>query len=506
MIFAGLDIGTSAAKFSIYRDDGLVLAEASEGYPQSAERNRRSANVIWAAAITVMRTALSRLPDVCQVTAMAVSAFGETVVPLGTDGSVLDDSFIGGSFDGDDELQEIASVIPFPVIRNITGLMPQPRFPLVKLRWYKKRPSHFGQISRFAMIEDFIIYRLTGKLAISDSSAARTMAYDRKNRCWSQVLLDAAEVRVDALSEILPSGSCVGRVTADVRDQVGFSNDVHVFTGGHDQLCNAVGAGVLDDGTILNCSGTVECISGVFPLTKAEAAMNTLPLQLGPFADDPNSCLTFWAPIAGCASLDWFIRFLNGNTRLSGRELLEKHIAMEGCCSKTPTRLLLAPYFTGRNHPDFSSACKSVILGMDLYTEPWEVYQSIMEGIAFEMRICLEKFRTIRASPVLLQGNCMQNREGKLIVVGGGSHSQYWVQMKANITGLAVERLQHAQAGTMGCMLMAAAGSGHYNSLSEAAAACVRTDGSFQPEEPYRAMFDDKYQRYLAFRNKMIAE
>lgn len=485
-MIAGLDIGTTNAKFSVYSADGVLLAQASEGYGPNRKKDRISAETIWETVQSVMRRVCASLEDGMTIEAMAISAFGECIVPVDRDGNALCDSFLGSAKEGETELQEILDRIPEAEIREITGLLPHRRFSLVKICWYRKHTRLYEQACKFLTIEGFILCRLTGSFVTSESSACRMMAYNWKKSRWSSRLLHVTQVDITKLPEVLPSGSFVGMIRGEVLRSLGWHGETRVFTGGHDQMCNAVGAGICGYEAALNCSGTVECVAGVID---SQIDGQTLPLQRSWYPAVPDSCLTFWAPVAGCSALDWCLRFTQGDAAAESDDLTKLHQNIQRQCSQSPSRLLTAPYFTGCNYPDLWNGGRGTVNGLDLYTKPCELYQSIMESITFEIKVCLEKWHT------------RQIDYEKLVVTGGGSHSDYWLQLKANITGLTVERLKHSQSGTMGAMLIAAAGMGIYNSLAEACHACVQTESVFVPQESIRILYEEKYRRYQQFRD-----
>jgi len=345
-------------------------------------------------------------------------------------------------------------------------------------------------------MEDFILYRLTGNFMLSDSSASRSMAYDRKNGGWCNKMLEAAEIEMSKLSVIVPSGNYVGTVQHSICELLGLHGGIRVFAGGHDQMCNILGSGIIDSGTVLNCSGTVECVSCVVNARRAESLREGLNLQLSPYPMAEMK-LVFWAPVAGCSSLDWAARFVSGMA-FSGKDmhkLTELHMELQRRCSKEPGKLMSTPYLTGRNYPDIAVSAQCTVTGINLYTEGWEFYQSIMEGVAFEIRVCLEKMQYFPAG--------FQKR---MIAVGGGAQSDYWLQMKANITGNEVIRLGHTQSGTMGCMLLAAVGDGAYTDLSKAMKVCIKQKDIFYPEDYYRDRYHEKYHKYLEFRDGLLVE
>ena len=493
-MFAGLDIGSTNAKFSIYSINGRLLAEASERYPVASDEAGLTADAIWDAAQHVMGMAYGKLPDGGHIIAMAVSAFGESLVPVDAEGKVVSNRFVCSPVPGNQELYRIMEQIPEEKIREITGVLPHRRFPLVKMLWFSQHIKSDEQPFRYMMMEDFIIYRLTGRFAVSESSAARSMAYDYKKHCWSRELLELIGVGTGQLSEILPSGGFVGVILPEVCKRLGVRGGVKVYSGGHDQMCNAVGAGLCEYGKMVNCSGTVECISGLFRLEQAEQVMGSIPLQLATYPQHPDSCFSFWAPVAGCSSLDWCLRLTAGCGPMNDREMVQRHIAMQALCSDSPSSLLAAPYLTGRNYPDFSGEARAFVYGLGLQTKPQELYQSIMEGIVFELKLCMERFG------VLAEG------KQEIVAVGGGAASDYWLQMKADIMGMTVVRPEHRQSGTMGAMLLAAVGEGYYHDLTEAAGVCVKANGVFYPEQQRGRLYEEKFYRYCKFRNNLFPQ
>ena len=90
---------------------------------------------------------------------------------------------------------------------------------------------------------------LTGVKKVSFSSAARSMAFDIRNNCWSEELLAFAGLTPERLSQPVPSGTILGAVLPDVASELGLTPDTLVAAGGHDQSCCALGSGMID-GTV----------------------------------------------------------------------------------------------------------------------------------------------------------------------------------------------------------------------------------------------------------------
>lgn len=485
-MFAGLDVGSTNVKFSIYDGDGTLCAEACERYLH--ENTRLTSAAVWQAVLNVTAEAVAGLSAGCQVEALAISAFGESLIPVDENGTVLSDRFVCNLADGDEQLEQILGQIPPDKLREITGVFPHRRFPLVKLLWFRENTMILKRAVRYFTMEDYLISRFTGENAISESSAARTMLYDCKNHCWSRQLLNLVGIEASSLSEIHPSGTYIGTVRGDVGKTIGFGSHVKVFTGGHDQMCNAVGAGLFEQGTAVNCSGTVECISALAGKKRAGERKDRIPVQIAPYPGQTEGQFIFLAPVAGCSSLDWCLQLVSGKQNPRAKDLVQEHMDMQAQCGRMPSSLYTMPYFTGRNYPDYNSHIEAGIFGINLRTTKQELYQSVMEGIVFELMLCLKYL-----------GHIADGFE-QIAVVGGGAQSEYFMQLKADMFQLPVLSMQHKEAGTMGAMLLAAAGAGYYRDLREAARSCIKIKRTFYSDEKIHDQYVKKFERYQKYR------
>lgn len=113
-----------------------------------------------------------------------------------------------------------------------------------------------------------------------------------------------------------------------------------------------------------------------------------------------------------------------------------------------------------------------------------------MEGITFEDKICIEKFLPYKNN----------QQEINILASGGGSNSEYWMQMKANIFGKNIVKLCHNESGTMGAMIFAAIGEGYYSSFHHAFQQCIKIKEIYRPDSAISEMYDEKYNNYLVFR------
>lgn len=483
---AGIDIGTTNTKMTVYNEIGAELAHASYSYPNRSVHSI-PADSIWDAVLNCISAITKQLSPGDRIDALAVSSFGESLVAIDPKVRPLSDIILRTAENGEEELSSILNDIPEKEITGITGLFPHKRFSLVKMKWYKDHTDIYEKAYKFLTIDSYIIFMLTKTFFASESTAWRTMAYDLSSSSWSKKLLDAAQIDSAKLPEVLPAGSfcgvCQNSLSANYRLLAG----TKVYTGGHDQLCNAIGSG-LTESHLLNCSGTVECVSSVINFI-GEEEKNRLKLQQVRYPADEGKYFSFWAPVAGCSSLDWCLRFLMSD-KFSKTPKATLHKEIQSLCRTEPTQLMAAPYFNGRGFPDILSSARGIIKGFTFHTSPIDFYQGIMEGITFEDKICIEKFLPYKNN----------QQEINILASGGGSNSEYWMQMKANIFGKNIVKLCHNESGTMGAMIFAAIGEGYYRSFRQAFQQCIKIREIYRPDSAISEMYDEKYNSYLVFR------
>ena len=77
----------------------------------------------------------------------------------------------------------------------------------------------------------------------------------------------------------------------------------------------------------------------------------------------------------------------------------------------------------------------------------------------------------------------------KIVATGGGARSPLWLQIKADMLGVPVVRSSSAERACLGAATIAAAASGHFSTLDEAAIAMVHPGDAFEPNPSITALY-----------------
>lgn len=489
MIVAGLDIGTSSCKFTV-SEGKRILAHSMAEYKarRVGGSHTLDANLVWLGVCKAIREAVGKDPSARELTAIAISSFGEAAVPLDKNGNVLGPSLLFWDKSGADEVRYLCAKLGNENISNQVGVRPHHMFTINKLMWLTRNTDYASEAKYFPLFEDFIIYRMTGEKMISYSLAGRTMAFDYNKRQWSEQILDAANIHVGMLSKPVSSGTVVGTLLPAIARELGLSEKVRIITGGHDQMCAALGVGAVEPGIGGNGCGTVEAFSITLP-DDCNFDMLCQSAYSRSLHADPADTFTYSFGSTGSMVINWYVEAFGLQTSAGKFDDLE-----EGAPAK-PTKLIVLPYFAGTGTPWMDFDAQGLLSGINLDTTRYDLYRALLEGLTYDLA---SNIQTLERCGIPVS---------KLHVSGGGARSHLWMQIKADITGYPVSRMENPQAGTLGCIILALKAMGQYRSVRDAVDDLVTVKDTFYPDPQHRAFyvrqlkkFDQLYQAEKALR------
>ena len=157
---------------------------------------------------------------------------------------------------------------------------------------------------------------------------------------------------------------------------------------------------------------------------------------------------------------------------------------MEKEMSDEPTGILLLPYFGGASTPYQDLNAKGVIVNLTTETRDCDLYRSVMEGTAYEMRFNTEVVNEY--------GITVKNA----VATGGGANSEKWMHVKADIQNIPIKTLRSSEGGLCGCAMLQAVALGGVKDLYEARTLFVRYTKEFLPDPKKHGMYEKHYQKY----------
>ncbi len=480
MKIAGLDIGTTGCKLTVFDENGNQLGKAYRDYPvrRAVSGHEIDISTMMESVYAVIEEMAAQYPDIAGI---GVTSFGETFVMTNGAGEPLHNAMLYTDPRGAEECAELIEKLGADRIAEITGLAPHEMYSIAKIMWLKRnQPEVYAATKRIHLIEDFVVWHLTRKAQIDYSLATRTMAFDIRTLSWSKEIFDAAGINMALMSEPVPTGTSARCITLAAAQRTGLSKDCVIVSVSHDQVAAAVGAGAFDGSVAVDGAGTVECLTPIYDSLPDINMMKKGFFSVVPYVI-PEKYVAYAFSYTGGALIQWAMEtFGKGETNASMEQAYGKD---------EPTGLLVLPHFAGAATPYMDTGSKGAILGLTTSTTAAELYRACMEGVAYEMRLNYEALAD--------SGICFQ----KLNATGGGAKSREWMQMKADILNLPITALKTVDAGTVGSAMLTGIAVGLFRDLNDAAAHMVQEMETYQPRAEMHEKYMNIYARYKAIYN-----
>lgn len=492
MKIAGLDIGTTGCKLTVFSEEGEYLDQAYQDYPMTrgGSECEMDAGKIMESVKAVIKTTAVRHPDIAGI---GVTSFGETFVFTDREGRPLHQAMLYTDHRGAAECGELTEKMGGKKIASITGLRPHEMYSISKMMWIKKnRPEIYQKAEHAFLMEDFVVFHLTGKAQIDYSLATRTMAFDITSLEWSKEIFDLAGIDMGLMSEAVPTGTSAGKIRADIARETGLPKSVQIISVSHDQVAAAVGAGVFDSGTAVDGAGTVECITPVYDQIPPLDVMYNGYFSVVPYVI-PGKYVCYAFSYTGGALIKWCVdTFAKKEKELAEEKGISVNTYLEEEYEKDhrtgekagPSGLLVLPHFAGAATPYMDTGSKGAIIGLTASHTVSDIYRACMEGVVYEMLLNME----------YLTGSGIHF--SMLHATGGGARSQVWMQMKADILDKPLTALRTAEAGTVGSAMITGMTIGCFKDFEDAAAHMVEKTKIYVPDKEMHEKYMEVYSRY----------
>ncbi|HPP66568.1 MAG TPA: FGGY family carbohydrate kinase [bacterium] len=376
-----IDAGTTNIKTIIFENNGNILSHNSirvkTYYPERECVEHKPDN--WWNCFVKGLQGLSINED---IESMAISAQGGTFLLLDKNLKPITNAFtwldnrakkISKSFKkkyGDDFFYKktghpVASWMPICIISYIR----------------KKKPEIYANIGRVSFVADYLHFRLTGRFFLDRTNAQMSSFYNIVEDKWDENLCAIAGIDKNMLPEIIPSGTIGGNLKKEPATFLNLREGIPVVSGGHDQYCASLGAGIKEKGDCLLSTGTAFAL-----LVLSDRLVFLSPEKHW----KPGRYLTegsygIMAPVSnGCCVLDWITRNFK---KFDIKKLND-------------TTIRFIPYLLEG---------KGQIKNISLSTKPEEIYYSAVKSIVYEIKKIVDE----------IESNI---RIKKFFLVGGGTN------------------------------------------------------------------------------------
>lgn len=485
MAIAGIDVGTTGCKCTVYEKDGAFVREAYQEYDAEKSGGGHELNA-WEVWLAVKNVLKETVRGIFEIEAIGVTSFGETSIFVGKDGKPLMNSLLYTDPRGEEQCKDLVEHFGRNVISERTGTNPQSMYSISKLMWVvQNRKDVYKKTEHICQFGDYIVFMLSGTAQIDYSLACRSMAFQVDSKEWDSEILAYAGIDPAKMSKPVPTGSSAGKIRRELAEELGIDTKAMIVSGCHDQVAAAIGTGCLRQGMAVDGTGTVECITPVFGELSSTRELYQYNYVKVPYVC-PESYVTYAFSFNGGSLLKWYRDQI---ARHEAKIYREQGLNVYDSFNKQmdigkPSGLLILPYFSGAATPYMDVNAVGAIVGLRDTTTSINIYQGLMEGVTYEMLFNLE----------LLEKAGIQVTE--LRATGGGARAEAWLQMKADILNKRIITLGEAQSGTLGCIMLAGTACALYQSLEEAAEIFVKPGKEYVPNQERHQEYLKYYQKY----------
>lgn len=487
-MYLTFDVGTTSVKVVLYGRDGRLMRKAIRNYTLAAPAvnwYEVDPEIYWTAVVSGTREILAS-EGVCAGSIRTVSGCsqGETVIFLDADGRPVRPAIVWLDLRARAESDELAALASRDLLYRVTGQTDfDPTWSAAKVLWVKKnQPDVLRRTARILLVEDYITWRLTGRACSTPNLLSSSLFMDVHRRRYWNLFVEHLGI-ASLLPEILEPGDLVGKITPQAAAELGLNPRTIVVKGAMDQAMSAIGAGNILPGIITETTGSVMAI-GVTSLRTDPDPLVRLPYQ--PHVQRGSFLYLPYVQTAGSAYKWWRDSFCQEEIREAGdlEAAYERINALAAGVPAGSEGVVFLPFLAGAGQPENDPDARGVFYGLTLKHGKGHCARAIMESIAYMLKKILADF--FRAGVAMKEVRSM----------GGGARSDLWLQIKADVTGLPITRMQDEETSTLGAAMLAAVHCGEHPDIASAAAAMVRLGTRFEPDPRRAAVYQRSYALY----------
>lgn len=488
----GMDAGTTAFKGALFTVDKRLIATAQRDYTLNTPREgivEFPADSYWELFCEITRELLEKADvKADDGLAVAISSQGETLICLDENGVPLGNAIVWLDNRAVKEADELRQRFGVEQIYNTTGQADMlATWPAAKILWIRKnQPQGFAKAAKYLLLEDYLLFRLTGRFAGEPNLWASSAMLNIHSGQWWMEMLDALEILPEQLPELRPCGSVLCEAAPEATAQTGLPIGALAVLGALDQTCNAVGCGLTRPGVVCETTGSCLAVSAVVDRFIPYHAGMQLTCQN--HAVPGRYTILLWSQSAGM-TLKWFAqKFYMEYERLEdafdeiNREAAQVEMGCDG--------LTMLPHLTGAANPEYDAFARGAFSGATLEHGRGHFARAIMEAVACMLRRNLEQLDAVGVGT------------NSVYCLGGGANSRLWLQIKADLTSKAMLPLRSQESACLGAAILAGVGAGVCESVDWIPQNQKNAD-RIVPEANQHAASEEAYQRYIALYNAL---
>ncbi len=482
--FMGVDTGTQSVRVIVTDRCGNVISGDEQVYetfyPQAGWAEQKPADW-WDCFNEAPKNVMGGLSQEIRhnIEAVSVCSTSSTVLPVDEQGKPLADAIMWMDTRAKEEMK-VVNDTKHPIL-EYSGGEDSVEWMIPKVLWIKNNKQEIYAKS-FKIIEqlDWMNHQLCGKYATSICNATCKWNYVECEGGWNGEFFNAIgleDYEEKLVLDVKHVGEFIGIINRELADQYDVNPNMKVIQGGIDAHIGMLGLGVAKEGKLAMIMGT-----SFVQLAFSEKKLNLGGIW-GPYnnAIVPDKWLLEGGQISAGSIIKWFMREF---------DLLEHenpYAYMNELVSKIPAGsegLVALDFFQGNRTPYKDPNAKGIIYGLTLSHTKAHIYRALLESVALGTKNIIDNFEA-QGCPIDIIVGC-----------GGVTKDVTWMQIISDVTGKPIVVTEDASASVLGCAIVAAVGSGVYESFDDATKGMVKEAYSVEPNKELYPTYQKVFNIY----------
>ena len=483
------DTGTGGNKAVLCDLNGKVLYSVYQpyglSYPQ-AEWVEQDPDELWRAVAATTRQVLKESGiDPTDVIGVGVSAQMWNTLPVDETGKPLTPMLSWLDLRSVCQADRLMKDdMPSFLFKN-TGNIPTAKDSIPKILWLKEeRPEIWERTAYLLDCKEYILFKLTGKIAIDWVGASVYFLFNPYTKKWSEEVCRELGIPLEKLPPAFPCTDVIGEITSEAARDTGLKAGTPVVICAGDVAVAQSGAGANREGKVHLCIGTATWVG----ISTGTFRNDPIKPFWGLNHIDPNKYIIAGEMETGGGALMWFRDVLCQEERRQASEMGKSSYdlltTMAGSIPPGSDKLIFLPWLSGERAPVLDHYARGGFIGLTMSHNKAHMIRAVMEGVAYHIQwICEAMEKT---------GFVIEGFNG----IGGGCNSPVWVQTIADVTGRPLSVVKnHMEAGAVGAALTVAVGLGIHPNM-DTVDDLIEIEYVVHPDKSHRQRYNDLYRIY----------
>lgn len=481
----GCDFGGGASKATLLREDGTVIAAATQEYPTlypQAGWAEQDPDDSWRAFVQNVRELLDGSgvrPE--EIEALALDGATHTAVLLDENDQVIRPAIYWTDKRAGEEAAFLKAHYEQMIVER-TYNAPSALWTLPQLMWLKAHePQHHARIRKVLSMKDYVRYRLTGDFVTDSIEAMGFLLLDARTGQWDRELLSLCGLTEQVMPRVVSPNCILGPICPQALQQTGLSLRTRVIAGSTDTVMEVYASGAIRPGQATLKLATA---GRICPITQ-HAVVSPLLVTYRHVVDG------LWYPgsaTKSCAASNrWYRDTLCQGEILRAEEMhTDPYLLMSEAAEGAPAGcdgLFFHPYLQGEITPYLDDQLRGSFVGLTAAHTKAHFNRAVLEGVGYSMKDCYEALRALGIAP------------SYATIIGGGAKSPLWRQIIADMLNIPLRTVKNVDS-SLGSAMLAGVACGVFEGFEDSVNRCVRFGEETHPNPARHALYERGFARY----------